>query len=436
MTTTTRRTSAAAGAAALTMLLAACGGNDSPGEPESPPTDSEQTEDHGEDDPEDDDHEGEEGRGATEASARTPRLALTYDGGLLVVDASTGALEADLPLAGFNRINAAGDGRHVLVSTEGGWAPLDTGTWSAGHGDHDHYYTAAPQLHDVLVPAEIPAHVVNHDGLTALFDDGTGDVTVLESESWTDAVEAGEVEAVRTHATDEAHHGVAVADRDGRLLLTIGDSEARTGAYVIDADGEVIDGSEECPGVHGETVADGDLFLVGCEDGVLVLHDDHFHKISSPDDFGRIGNAFGVEDSPLVLGDYRDDPDGGISLSQVALIDAEAETLDLVEIGAQYTWRGLARGASGEALVLGNDGALRVIDPATGEVERSIDVIDAWDVPEDWQAAHPALLELAGMAYVTEPSTGALHAVDYAGGEVWQSWELPHAPIEIAGATG
>lgn len=444
MTRRTRSHATAAGAVALTLLLAACGDGTDSEDGASGPADAqtmaEDHHDHDEDDHDDDhdhgDDDEDDDHAATEAAARTPRIALTYDGGLIVVDATSGEIEADLPLDGFNRINPAGDGRHVLVSTQGGWAVLDTGTWSSGHGDHDHYYTAAPQLHDVLVPADTPAHVVNHDGLTALFDDGTGEIIVVESEGWTDAVAGDAVEPVRTYAAEHAHHGVAIADAEGRLLVTIGDDTGRTGAYVVDADGTELDRSEQCPGVHGETVADGDLFIVGCEDGALILHDGHFHKASSPDDFGRIGNAFGVEDSAYVLGDYRSDPDGGIELSHISLIDADAETIQLVDIGSTYTWRGLARGTEGEALVLGSDGALRVYDAATGELERTIEVIDAWEVPEAWQEAHPALLELGGMAYVTDPSTNTLHAVDYAGGEVWRSWDLPHAPIEVAGATG
>ena len=95
-----------------------------------------------------------------------------------ILDATTLETVADLPLAGFNRLNAAGDGRHLLVSTQGGFRVLDAGAWTEPHGDHAHHYTSAPRLTDVLHPAEEPGHVVVHDGHTALFDDGTGEVVV------------------------------------------------------------------------------------------------------------------------------------------------------------------------------------------------------------------------------------------------------------------
>ncbi|GMA33337.1 hypothetical protein [Litorihabitans aurantiacus] len=438
MSVSTRRPLALTGALALTLVLAACGGSDTDAADSGTSGTSTPSESGTATESDDHEGEGEEGHdeeaGATEAAARTPRVTLTYDGGLLVLDASTLEVEADLPLDGFNRLSDAGDGRHVAVTTAGGWALLDAGTWSQAHGDHSHYFTAAPALHDVIVEAETPAHVVVHDGLTALFDDGTGDVTVVPADGWADAAEAGEVAPVRTFTTPSAHHGVAVASQDGQLVVTEGTDEGRTGARVLDASDVELDASAECPGVHGETVAGEETVVLGCEDGVLILHGDHFHKVASPDAYGRIGNQFGTETSSVVLGDYKTDPEG--VLTSVSLIDTEAETIQIVDIGSQYTFRNLARGDDDTALVLGTDGALRVIDPTTGEIVRTAPVIDAWEVPEEWQQPQPAVKVVDGMAYITEPATNELHVVDYETGEVWKSTELPATPNEMVVVTG
>lgn len=442
------RLSAAALLGASLLTLTACGTSQT--EPGSTPSEAASTEaghDHeGEHDDHAEDEHGEEGApDATEAAGQTPRVVTTYDGGILVLDALTLETVADLPLAGFNRLAGVGDGRHVAVSTKGGWAIVDAGTWTQGHGDHNHYYTADPALHDVILKAEAPAHVVVHDGLTTFFDDGTGQVTVVEISEWADQVEHGHLHPIREYKTAEPHHGVGVATEDGNLLVTRGNSEARTGAMILDAKDKEIVASDECPGVHGETAfksSGGDeVILLGCEDGALVFDGDHAHKLSAPDEFGRIGNAFSVDGNDVVLGDYKNDPEGGLGLGQVTLIDTAAEKITAVDPfdgnGSQYTWRGLARGAAGEALVFGTDGVLRVLDPATGKEARSIPVIDGgWTVPEDWQAAHPALVELEGMAYVTDPATKTIHIVDYAGGKVWKSVEVGKATNEIVGVTG
>ena len=98
-----------------------------------------------------------------------------------MVDASTVEVLADEELPGFNRLDAAGDGRRFLVSAHGGFRLLDGGAWTEPHGDHAHHHTADPELTDVVVEAEKPGHVVAHAGRTVPFDDGTGEVTASDS---------------------------------------------------------------------------------------------------------------------------------------------------------------------------------------------------------------------------------------------------------------
>ncbi|GGA66290.1 hypothetical protein GCM10011490_16210 [Pseudoclavibacter endophyticus] len=420
----TRRARGGVAVAALAALaLTGCATGDAPA-----------ADDHDDHDHDHDDHD----QGSSEISETggpQPRIAITYDGGIVVLDAGSLETVGDVELDGFNRLNPAGDGRHILVSTTGGWAALDAGTWTEPHGDHTHSYVTDPVLSDVLVPADAPGHVVSHDGLTALFDDGTGEVTILPVTGWADAVEAGSVAPESTYTTPEAHHGVAVALEDGSLFVTTGNEDERNGAQLLDAEGNVVAESDQCPNVHGEAALEDGTIVVGCEDGMLMLHGDHFHKVDSPDEFGRIGNAFPAAGSSVVLADYKSDPDQGLGLQQVALVDAESETMQLVDIGADYTWQGMARGVNGEALVLGADGALRVIDPTTAEVTSEIQVTDAWTVPEEWQTSHPAIQEDRGFLYVTDPATNQVHKVDYTSGEVVESAELPGAPGEIRIAT-
>ncbi|KAB1643470.1 hypothetical protein [Gulosibacter chungangensis] len=427
MTTKNIRTAFAAVAFTSLLALTGCAATGA-ASPTSSGTAASEEHDH----EHDHDHEGGE---ATEAAGPTPRVVVTYDGGLMVLDSATLEVVADYELDGFNRVNAAGDGRHVLVSTTGGWALLDTGTWTEPHGDHTHSYTAEPALYDVVVDAEAPGHVVVHDGLTTLFDDGTGEVTVIPTADWTEIAETGTVEPVRTYTTENPHHGVAMASQDDTLFVTEGNETDRDGASLLNGADEKIVTNDQCPGVHGETVV-GESILVGCEDGVLLLHGDHFHKIDAEGEFARIGNAHAVEGSAIVLGDYKTDPDAGNGLQQISLIDTDAEAISVVEVGSTYTWRGLDRGLDGSALVLGEDGGLRVIDAESGEITSTIEVISSWTAPVEWQEAHPAIAQERGYVYVTEPATSEIHKVDYVSGEVVDSAVLPHATNELVVVTG
>jgi hypothetical protein len=369
---------------------------------------------------------------ATEEATYTPRLAITYDGGIQVLDAGTLESVGEFELDGFNRLNGVGDGRHLLVSTSGGFQVLDAAAWAEPHGDHSHYYTADPELTDVMFDAETPGHVVPHEGRVALFDDGTGQVTVFHASDVADPDRA-----TRQFSTPEAHHGVAVELHDGSLVVSEGTEDARTGIRVLDENDKEIASSDECPGVHGEAVAADEAVLIGCENGVLIYKDGEITKVDSPDGYGRVGNQAGSEESSVVLGDYKVDKDAELERpTRISLTDTKTGELTLVDLPSSYTFRSLARGEDGEALVLGTDGQIHVIDPESKKLDRSIPVIDEWEEPIEWQTARPAIFMLDGSAYVTDPATRSIHAVDIETGEVWLTKELEVEPNEINGISG
>ncbi|GAB4083602.1 zinc metallochaperone AztD [Myceligenerans cantabricum] len=372
-----------------------------------------------------------ESREATEAQSRTARLAVTYDGGIKVLDALTLEEVGDIELDGFNRLNPAGDEQHLMVSTTGGFQVLDLGTWAEAHGEHAHYRTSDPALLDVTYPAEEPGHVVVHEGRTALFDDGTGQVSVLDSD------EVAEGAADREETLPAPHHGVAVELSDASLVVSEGTEDERDGIRVLDADGKEIAAADGCPGVHGEAVAADEAVVLGCENGALLVRDGEITTVDAPGSYGRIGNQAGTEASPVVLGDYKVDADAELERPErVSLIDTRSGDLTLVDLPSSYTFRSLARGDDGEALVLGTDGSVHVIDPDSGAVTDSIDVIDAWEEPIEWQDPRPAILALDGSVYVTDPEHDEIHAVDVQTGEVWLSADLGVTPNEIAGVLG
>ncbi|GAA1160221.1 zinc metallochaperone AztD [Ornithinicoccus hortensis] len=407
-------------------------------------------EDNDEDHAHDDDHDHEEShdheeghdhgaghsddaRSTAESAGASPRLGVTFDGGVLVLDAMTLEVLGDFPADGFLRLNPAGDGRHFLVTEGDAFRVLDAGAWSEPHGDHDHSYTTEPLLTDQSFAGDHPGHVVHHGGRTVLFHDGTGQIDVFDPADLSSTA----LPHLAEFATPEAHHGVAVVLSDDSLLHTVGNEDSRSGAVVLDASGDEVAASHECPGVHGETVAADEVVVLGCEDGVLLYGDGEFHKVSAPDAYGRSGNLAGSEESPVVLGDYKTDPDADLERpTSVALIDTRSQELTVVDLPASYSFRSLGRGPGGAALVLGTDGTLRSLDPETGEVTAETAVVSEWEEPEDWQAPRPTLRVQGNFGYVTEPATSTLHVVDLTTAEVIDSTTLPVVPNELSSVTG
>lgn len=368
---------------------------------------------------------------AAEHQTAQPRLVLTYDGGLAVINARTLENVSDIPVEGFTRVNDAGDGRYVFVSTDSGFRLLDVGTWTEAHGDHGHSYTAEPVFTDTVYRGEKPGHVVVHDGKTALFTDGTGEVRILDS------AKIGSDGAVIEDFTVEPHHGVAVARTDGSVVLSVGDTDSRTGAIIRGADGATLAANDQCPGLHGEAAAQGGAVTFGCEDGVLMVKGDEFTKIKAAAPYARIGNQAGSEASPIILGDYKTDKDAEHERPrQFSLTDTRTGTIRVVDIDTTYSFRSLGRGPNGEALILGADGKLHVFDPETGRETAAYSVIDPWTEPDDWKDAMPDLHVLGSTAYITDPAKQRILAVNLTDGTVIAEKSTGKTNLEMTGVTG
>ncbi len=342
-------------------------------------------------------------------------LVASFDGGLYVLDGETLKLAKTIELPGFNRINPAGDEDHVVISTDSGFRVLDA---------------ARQTFTDTAFKGPKPGHVVRHAGKTVLFTDGTGEVNVFDPAE----LGAGAKPRTRTHTSAEPHHGVAIELANGELVSTLGTEEKRTGALVLDKNNKEIARAENCPGVHGEAAAEGEVVGLGCEDGVLLYKNGKFTKVDAADDYARTGNQAGSDVSPILLGDYKTDPEAELERpTRIALIDTRTAKMKLVDLGTSYSFRSLGRGPRGEALVLGTNGALHVIDPETGKVDRKIDAVADWTEPLDWQQPRPTLFVRGHTAYVSEPGKRQLHAFDLDSGDKLSSVTLPKSTNELSG---
>lgn len=370
-------------------------------------------------------------RRTVEAAGPTPRLAITHDGGVQVIDADTGKKVGSFPLQGFTRLNQAGDGRRLLVTEGDSFRMLDLGAWSKAHGDHSHSHRTDPLLTDITFEGKHPGHAVPHGGRTALFYDGEGRI-----ESFDSGMLSQDKPTTQNLTLPKPHHGVAVFREDDSLVHTVGDEKTRTGIAIRAKDGRTLASTDQCPGVHGEAAVKGAL-SVGCEDGLLIVKGNTITKVKSPDAYGRIGNQAGSEKSTVVLGDYKVDKDAELERpTRITLTDTATGTLRIVDVKASYSFRSLGRGPAGEALVLGTDGKLRVIDPDTAKITAEIPVVATWSEPMEWQDPRPTLFVQGDQVWVSEPATKKLHLVSLDDKKVERSITLDQVPNEVNGVLG
>lgn len=97
------------------------------------------------------------------------RIAVSSAGGISILDGTILELVKSFESDEFSRLNAAGDGRRVFVTTKTGFQLLDM---------------AEPKLTDLLVEATAPGHVVRHAGNTVLFDDDCSGWRTTQQHSW------------------------------------------------------------------------------------------------------------------------------------------------------------------------------------------------------------------------------------------------------------
>ncbi len=354
-------------------------------------------------------------------STERPRVAIAHDNGVLVLDAKNLATLDAFRLPARPALSVAGDGRHVFLT------PSGTGTVRIlDTGDPDGRGAARrPAMERGVVAGMRPAHVNGEHGRTAIYDDGTGVVQVVSDDQLDSPVLS-----LRSFAPYAAHHGVAVPLRTGYLVSVPAEgSSARVGVARMTENGRIAARWDTCPGLHGEGGAKGGLVAFGCEDGIFTFHRGKAGKIAEPEGVvGRVGTLAGSPSSSVLAGDYTS--------TQLVLADTETGKTRLVDLGMAYG--SFTRDDHGDLVVLGTDGKVHVIDPATGEIEASTQVVPAWSKPTDYTQPRPQMAVVGHQAMVTDPRSERVVLVDLERHRVTRSVTLPVVPtgLVVTGGTG
>jgi hypothetical protein len=357
-----------------------------------------------------------------------PRRLLVADGvesTVSVVDLETGEVLATYELAAPASIYTSPSGRYgFAVQSDGNIVNvIDSGVELEPHLDHYHTHVEDPALLDYAFEGPVPIHFVMHGDQIVVFTDDDGTATLFSEANITDASAL-----LLSFAAEAPHHGVGVAVDDA-VLVSHYDPEGEglpDGIDVFDLDGELLQSFGDCPQLHGEAPLEhGAAFA--CENGVLVIeHEgDAFtsRRINYPSDL-RVWGLVHDANSPYLFGDY-----GETALVRLDVTTGDSAQLDFPS--AVWVFQFYPDDPS-KLLVLTIDGNLHIVDAATGAVESSGAVVDAFTLPEEWGDPRPAFTTIEGHALVSEPTQGVVHIVHLDGLEVEGSYEVGGTPVGLA----
>ncbi|QRY52138.1 ABC transporter [Mycolicibacterium septicum] len=311
---------------------------------------------------------------------------------LILVERQTGAgavldvADSDeTGLGQLGRVDAvSGDGRYAYLHDDAGLTILDGGAWTFDHGDHSHFYDAAPA---VVGRIDGRFTAVRGHGALAVARRADGAVAALDR----DAFARGEItSSAVAQESEKALAAVALADD----LLTVSDR----GLVSTVAEQAAVLG--DCPAVS-DAVALRRAVVLGCRDGALKISRRGGAPVTESIAFGPVRPR-----EPLGPFGYRR---SGSSLAAVAgdevwLLDGRRwASMRLPGVVAVNTAGGTT------VLAVTQDGVLHALDVAAGAHTGRLELLAA-------PVGTPVIEVGAGRAYVNDATARAVHEIDYANG--------------------
>lgn len=340
--------------------------------------------------------------------------------GLLTFNAETGdaqllsLLTEETHDAGtFGPIDAVQqDGRYAFITSGDQVEVFDTGAWTVPHGDHDHYYSTEPGTVGTI---ELPGvgSIAGDGKSVAVFSDSEGYASIYSTED----LDVGKITET-ARITTTAHDGVVVPYEEHFLASVTGNDGAPTGIEVRDLDNETVLNQASCPGLggHAETRV-GIVFA--CTDGALLITEDDgaftAEHIPYPADAAEPATELQHRPGSNELAGPAGD-------AGVWHLDVSDRTWTFLETPVPVTTAS-AVGDTKRVLAVGTDGSLLNLDPETGTVTASTDLI------RDPVTDNPPQLRVdTTRAYVSDPAASTVYEIDYADDlRVARTFEVPAA---------
>ncbi|MGC0208480.1 hypothetical protein [Streptomyces levis] len=354
--------------------------------------------------------------GAREAAEQQSRLLLNDpgSGSTRVLDLITGKVHSTAQVKDAARLGT--DGRFGYLHTPGGTHVLDSGAWMVDHGDHVHYYSAAPR--DVgELPAASGAQARSDVAVTAVT--GADGRAVLYDRT---KLEKGTISPSRT--LPGTYAGAVVPYEEH--LLAFAHKGGTTELVVLDRKGERVASPDvTCEHPRGDAVTRRGVIL-GCADGALLVRTEDGVFTAEKIPYGRHVPARERATA------FRHRP-GSDTLTAPAGDDA-VWVLDVTE----RTWKRVDTGdvvaanTAGEGsplLVLETDGALHGYDIATGKQTARTNPLLTERKRGGTDGNAPVIEVDRSRAYVNDPEGKKVFEIDYNDGlRIARSFDLDIRP--------
>lgn len=288
------------------------------------------------------------------------------------------------------------------------------------HGGHLHVHNAEMAAQQFTEAG--PTHFFAHNGLNAIFNDGTGSLSLFKDSELESAT--GKVLPVAA-----PHHGamvifddqtIAVTQKDGSVSGTLPEK-----VRIIDRFGAVLhEGTIATQGIHGDA-GNGKLAAFGSPDGVLIAEPGGKQSlIPYPADFGTawIGTVLGNKALPhffgyLALGLYKIDP----ATQKITLV-LKNENNNIHQYMLDENGRNL--------YVLLTDGTIKIFDAATTQLKKEGKIAPA--IPAGAAAAQKPYFAVSRKCiYVTDQAGGAIKMFEAASLKELSSIPVGNKPFKV-----
>ncbi|PPF46809.1 hypothetical protein C5B85_00510 [Pseudoclavibacter sp. AY1F1] len=328
---------------------------------------------------------------------------------------------------------AVSDGRFVFSgvapseSGAGRTEIIDTGVWTVPHGDHVHYYRAAPGLAGEILESG-PASVASNEGIAALSYATSGTTVVLDRHA------LGQGETIELARIESAPHDAAAAPVGDAVVAS---SVVAPGAVpTLDAyslDGEALGAGVECPGLSdvqatslGATFSCSDgLVFASAPDAAAEATAPTLTKVEYPTASGASPDATIGQASTLDSRPHRPAAAGPAGEAGIWLAASRSQDVTFIPTTAPILTAVAVGDDSSRVVAVDNRGTLLVIDGESGEVTGT--QAGLVGSPETASSLH--LSVDTSRAYLGTSSSAELSEIDYKdGARVARTLTLPSAP--------